>query len=215
MAGVTAEQVGAFHDATLTSFSAMYDGSIHAGYFGRGAATLAEAQDHLTDAVVEACGVPAGGRVLDAGCGQGGPAIRAALRHGVRVTGVTLSPGQQKDATAAAARAGAAALVDFQVADMALLPFPDAHFDAAYAMESLLFHVADKQAAFAELARVLRPGAVLAIADYVASRPMSATEVSAAATALHGTPPCTVEEVRAYAAGRGSPRWRCGTSVPR
>jgi cyclopropane fatty-acyl-phospholipid synthase-like methyltransferase len=201
--GRTAQEVGAFYDAHLASFAALYDGCVHAGYWKRGANSLASAQDHLTDVVVESCRVRPGSRVLDAGCGQGGPAVHAAVSGGLHVSGVTVSPGQQEQAAAAARRAGITDLVDFHVADMARLPFPDGHFDAAFAIESLLFHVTDKSAAFAELARVLRPGAVLVMADYISARPMSSQERSAAADVLQATEPCTLEQVRELAAAAG------------
>lgn len=86
---------------------------------------------------------------------------------------------------------------------MARLPFPNGHFDAAFAIESLLFHVADKSAAFAELARVLRSGAVLVMADYISARPMSVQERSAAADVLHTTELCTLEQVSELASAAG------------
>ncbi|MCC6810376.1 MAG: methyltransferase domain-containing protein [Deltaproteobacteria bacterium] len=49
-------------------------------------------------------------------------------------------------------------LCSFQKADFMALPFADASFDAVYAIEATC-HAPDKRALFAELARVMKPGA--------------------------------------------------------
>lgn len=202
-AGRSGLEVGAYYDATLDAFGAVFDGSIHVGYWSRGATTLLQAQTDLTDVVLDACQVPSGGRLLDLGCGQGGPAIHAAQRLDVHVTGVTVSAGQVEQATAAAERACVTSLVDFAVADMTRLPFPDASFDSAYAIESLLFHVADKAAAFAEIARVLRPGAALVAADYALTRDMPVEDRHLAEQVLFTAPLLTEGQMNDLAVASG------------
>ncbi|TCO56081.1 SAM-dependent methyltransferase [Actinocrispum wychmicini] len=186
--------VAAFYDMVTDAFSALFDGSVHAGYCGRGATTIVEAQAHLNEEVFDGCSLRPDDKVLDVGCGVGGPAMHAAQRHGVRVSGVTLSPQQAAAATAAAERSGLQ--VDFAVADMVSMPFPDASFDAAYAIESMLFHVSDKAAAFTEIARVLKPGGTLVVADYALSKPMSPEDEAIAEQALCAVPLVPAEQVR-------------------
>jgi 27-O-demethylrifamycin SV methyltransferase len=189
--------VAAFYDAVTDAFSALFDGSVHAGYCARGAATIIEAQAHLNAEVLQACSLRPGIRVLDLGCGTGGPAIQAARDHGVRVSGVTLSPKQAAAATAAAQQAGLGSSIDFAVADMASMPFADASFDAAFSIESLLFHVEDKDAALAEIARVLRPRATLVVADYALANPMSPEDMQIAKDAMIcAVPLATAAEAR-------------------
>ena len=103
-------------------------------------------------------------RLLDVGSGIGGPARLAAVEHGCRVTGVDLTPEFTALATELTARVGLADRVDFQTADAAALPFPDASFDLA-----TLIHVGmnmpEKARVFAEVRRVLAPGGRFAIYD--------------------------------------------------
>jgi cyclopropane-fatty-acyl-phospholipid synthase len=55
--------------------------------------------------------------VLDVGCGWGSFAVHAAQRHGVHVTGITLSEPQAEGARRRAEEAGVADRVDFRVMD--------------------------------------------------------------------------------------------------
>jgi cyclopropane-fatty-acyl-phospholipid synthase len=82
-------------------------------YWRSGAQTLEEAQEAKLDLVCRKLTLEPGMRVLDIGCGWGGFARFAAERHGVSVTGVTLSREQ-----AALGSARAAGLpVDLRVED--------------------------------------------------------------------------------------------------
>ncbi|MEV0643936.1 methyltransferase domain-containing protein [Phytomonospora sp. NPDC050363] len=194
----SAPAIAAFYDNTVDAFDTLFDGSIHTGYWAEGASTLTEAQRALTDLVLDAQTIPSdGGRLLDLGCGQGGPALYAAERLGVGVFGVTLSPAQARLAKATAEDSGASARAEFHVMDMSAMSLPDASFDGAYAMESV-FHVADKTAAFTEILRVLKPGATLAIADYHLIRAMPEQDLAIATGALAAAPlPTLIEWLRA------------------
>ena len=79
---------------------------------------------------------------------------------------VDISPGMLAQATAKAARQGTP--VVFVQADAQRLPFPDDTFDAVVSTFSLC-GVPDERVAVAEMARVLRPGGSLLLADHVAS----------------------------------------------
>jgi cyclopropane-fatty-acyl-phospholipid synthase len=64
-------------------------------YYGRGAKTLEEAQEHKLALVCEKIGLSKGMKILDLGCGWGGFAAYAAER-GARVTSFTVSEEQVK-----------------------------------------------------------------------------------------------------------------------
>jgi cyclopropane-fatty-acyl-phospholipid synthase len=60
-------------------------------YWGSGATTLDEAQEVKLDLICRKLQLQPGERMLDIGCGWGGLARYAAERHGVSVTGITVS----------------------------------------------------------------------------------------------------------------------------
>jgi SAM-dependent methyltransferase len=111
----------------------------------------------------------AGQRLLDFGCGGGRHALEA-LRLGAIVTALDAD---RKELVPAAAWVRTMLDEDKQTADAGGqghvvigngldLPFPDACFDKVVAAE-VLEHIPDDAGALAELARVLRPGGLLAV----------------------------------------------------
>ena len=74
--------------------------------FSRGATDLEAAQEAKLELVCQKLGLKRGEHVLDVGCGWGSFAIHAAQRHGVHVTGITLSPPQVETARRRAEEAG-------------------------------------------------------------------------------------------------------------
>lgn len=101
---------------------------------------------------------PAGGRVLDVGCGPGHVAAHLAAR-GLDVTGIDLDPAMVEQARR---RLGSRAAL--AVADVAALPFEDASFHVVLSTLSM-HHWADTPAGLSEIARVLRPDGVALIYD--------------------------------------------------
>lgn len=105
-----------------------------------------------------------GMQVLDAGCGIGGTARHLASGHGCRVTGIDLTPDYVETARQLTARLGLTHLCRFDIGNVTALPYADASFDAAFS-----FHVAmnvERRGDFyAELARVLKPGASFCLFD--------------------------------------------------
>ena len=98
--------------------------------------------------------------MLDVGCGWGTFAIHAAQRHGVHVTGITLSPPQVETARRRAEEAGVADRTDFRVADYRELAGES--FDAVASI-GMVEHVgAEQMDEYARRLRgALRPGAQL------------------------------------------------------
>ena len=96
-------------------------------------------------------------RLLDVGCGIGGPARLAAGEHGWRVTGVDLSPDFVATAGALTARVGLTDRVDFRVASADDLGIETGTFDAAM-MVHVGMNIPDKAAVFTDVRRALRDG---------------------------------------------------------
>ena len=99
--------------------------------------------------------------VVDVGCGIGGPMRRVVREAGVRVVGVNSSEVQLEKAKALNAEAGLDHMVDYLACSfMDMGAVADGAFDRGYAIESTC-HAPDKAGAFAEIYRVLKPGALL------------------------------------------------------
>ena len=98
-------------------------------------------------------------RVLDVGCGVGGPMREIARFSGASVIGVNNNAYQIGKGDQHNARAGLLDRCRFVKADFAALPLDDGAMTAAYAIEATC-HAADRTQVFAEVLRVLEPGSL-------------------------------------------------------
>jgi SAM-dependent methyltransferase len=111
--------------------------------------------------------VRAGMTVLDLGCGEGRHAFEA-YRRGARVLALDYGASevsttrQWLDAIAAADEPLPGAAAEVVRGDLLALPVPDASVDRVIAAE-VLEHIPEDMAAFAEIARVLKPGGRVAV----------------------------------------------------
>jgi SAM-dependent methyltransferase len=103
-------------------------------------------------------------RVLDVGCGIGGATRYIAATVGCRVTGIDLTPGYIAAAQELARRTGLAERIAYRVANALAMPFEDGTFDAALT-QHVAMNIKDRAGLYREMARVLKPGAVLCIYD--------------------------------------------------
>ena len=100
-------------------------------------------------------------RVIDVGCGIGGPMRRVVGETGVKAVGVNKSQIQLDKAESLNAEAGLSHKIDLLSASfMDMGAIADEEFDRGYAIESTC-HAPDKVGAFTEINRVLKPGALL------------------------------------------------------
>ena len=98
--------------------------------------------------------------VVDVGCGIGGPMRRVVREAGVRVVGININKIQLEKAKKLNAEAGLDHMVDYVASSfMDMSVIEDETFDRGYAIESTC-HAPDKQSAFEEIFRVLKPGAL-------------------------------------------------------
>jgi SAM-dependent methyltransferase len=117
------------------------------------------------ESFVARMGLEPGARVLDIACGTGNVTIPLA-RRGVMVTGLDMTPGLLEEARARAARDGLDIQFDEGFAET--LPYPDASFDVVVSMFGIMFSPFPETVA-SEMARVLRPGGRLALANWTQS----------------------------------------------
>lgn len=105
-------------------------------------------------------GLREGDRVLDAGCGTGRalPPLRAAVGRSGTVIGADLTPAMLM----AAVRAGRDREAQLLLADVAALPLRAGSLDAVFGA-GLIAHLPNPEVNLRELARVVRPGGMLAL----------------------------------------------------
>ncbi len=102
-------------------------------------------------------------RLLDAGCGYAYHSIRLAMA-GFQVTGVDFSELALNVAKQRIAKQGFEARVALQHGNLLKLDFPDEAFDVVFTW-GVLMHIPDLELALTELARVLKPGGKLVLAE--------------------------------------------------
>ncbi|MGS2642343.1 methyltransferase domain-containing protein [Streptosporangium sp. LJ11] len=164
------QDVADFYQQSTRFLAELTGGSLHFGYWDSPSdeSTMERASRRLTELMIEKIAVKPGDRVLDIGCGTGGPAVQLAAETGAEVVGVTISQVQVEQATALAESSGLGGQVTFRLADAMELPFPAGSFDAVWFFESI-FHMPDRLQPLRQAAAALRPGGRLALTDVLTS----------------------------------------------
>ncbi len=103
-------------------------------------------------------------RLLDIGCGIGGPARYFAGEFGCLVTGIDLTREYIEVAEMLTERSGLGHLVDFRCADATNLPFNEAAFDMVWSL-NVTMNIGDRSALYAEVKRVLKPGGAFCVSE--------------------------------------------------
>lgn len=118
-------------------------------------------------------------RVLDVGCGSGGPALHISQATGCRVVGVDLHEDGVATANRMARESGLEARARFVQADAsAPLAFDDGSFDAILCIDAVN-HLPDRPRVFADWARLLAPGGRLLFTDPITiTGPIGSDEIA-------------------------------------
>jgi len=109
----------------------------------------------------------AGAHVLDIGCGIGGIDLLLAETYGAAsVLGIDVEAPNIELAAERARRRGLADRVTYRSVAPGPLPLAPASFDVVFSKDAVI-HIADKEAFFTEVARVLRPGGLFVASDWL------------------------------------------------
>lgn len=165
----------AHYDRVTRAWALIMGDDLHYGVFDRPDEPLAAATARLTELMVEHARLSPGTRVLDVGCGTGGPACHLAATYDVPVLGVSTS---EVGVAAATARAAAASLdrARFEVRDGTDTGLEPASFDRVWVLEASHL-MPDRAALLAEGARVLAPGGRMVLCDIIRRREIGFLEL--------------------------------------
>jgi SAM-dependent methyltransferase len=104
-------------------------------------------------------------RLLDVGCGRGGPGLWVAAKTGARILGLDVADSALIAARSRASELDLGSRADYRVGSFEDTGLEDAGVDAIMSVDALLF-TPDKRLALAELGRVLRPGGRLVFTSW-------------------------------------------------
>ncbi|KAF2209503.1 hypothetical protein CERZMDRAFT_61224 [Cercospora zeae-maydis SCOH1-5] len=105
-------------------------------------------------------------KVLDVGCGVGGPAREICKFSGVNITGLNNNDYQIERATHYAKQEGLDHKLNYVKGDFMQMSFEDNTFDAVYAIEATV-HAPSLEGIYSEIFRVLKPGGVFGVYEWL------------------------------------------------
>lgn len=153
------------YDQVTDAWKDFMGDNLHFGYFDTEDMELPKASERLIDKMLELCSVSSDTKILDVGCGIGGPAFYVHERCKCSIDGISTSERGIQLANESAKSRGYGN-VRFKVADGLDNGFPDGHFDIAWVMESSHL-MSDKKKLAQECHRVLKPGGVMVLCDVI------------------------------------------------
>jgi SAM-dependent methyltransferase len=115
-------------------------------------------------------------RILDVGCGQGGPTLELARLSGGQVTGLDIDQWALDQLARRAEEEGLSDRIEFVHGSMSDMDFADESFDVIWAEGSM--HVLGFQRALAEWRRLIRPGGYLVVHEVAWLRPDPPSEIA-------------------------------------
>jgi len=109
--------------------------------------------------------VTKGMKVMDAGCGVGGPAIYISMTTEADIVGINLCKFQIERAKLRTAAVNLQDRITYVEADFNDVPFEDNYFDAVYSVEAICYS-SDKVKTLKEWMRVLKPGGYISLTTW-------------------------------------------------
>ncbi|MCJ1479177.1 hypothetical protein MMC13_007861 [Lambiella insularis] len=157
--------VNNYYDLVTDLFESGWGQSFHLCRFRPGE-SFVQAQARHEHYLASVMNLQPGMKLLDVGCGVGGPAREIATFADCHVVGLNNNAYQIERARKHTQSAGLANKVEFVKGDFMNIPFPSNSFDAIYAIEATL-HAPSLAAVYTEIHRVLKPGGTCALYEWV------------------------------------------------
>ena len=151
------------YDNVTDAWTEFMGENFHFGYFESDDMELDRATEMLIEKMLELTDIGGESRVLDVGCGIGGPAFYIHEKYGCAIDGISTSERGIQLASSASREKGYDD-VRFKVADGIDNGFPDGTFDIVWIMEATHL-IKDKRSLFRECRRVLKHGGTLVLCD--------------------------------------------------
>lgn len=143
--------------------------NFHFGYFESPEVALPQATDMMIEQMLDQCHITENTRILDVGCGIGGPAFYIHKKHGCTIDGISTSEKGVETANSTSREKGIQDHVRFRVANGLDNGFPDNSFDIVWILEAAhLIH--DKRQLLRECHRVLKDTGTLVMCDLMLTR---------------------------------------------
>ncbi|KAF5357246.1 hypothetical protein D9756_006668 [Leucocoprinus leucothites] len=160
------EVVNGYYDGATELYEYGWSQSFHFSRFYKGEAFLASLARH-EHYLASQMSLRPGMRVLDVGCGVGGPARQIAMFSDVHITGLNNNEFQIGRARKYTQRQGLEGQVQFVKGDFMKLSeqFGENAFDAVYAIEATV-HAPTWEGVYGEIFKVLKPGGVFGVYEW-------------------------------------------------
>eukprot|EP00761_Pharyngomonas_kirbyi_P011992 gb/GECH01012019.1/.p1 GENE.gb/GECH01012019.1/~~gb/GECH01012019.1/.p1 ORF type:complete len:475 (+),score=122.66 gb/GECH01012019.1/:1-1425(+) len=158
--------VSDYYDVVTDVYQSGWGDHFHFAPFKDQTESIETAVKRLERVIAESANITKDCRVLDVGCGVGGPTIHIAKITGAKeVRGLNLSKKQVLKGRERAKEQGVTN-VFLDHGDAMKMPYPDNYFDVVTFFESTC-HMPDKAGFFREMARVLKPGGRLSGSEWI------------------------------------------------
>lgn len=162
------QDIAEMYDRSFSNLLSLWDGRPvqHAGYFDESTQDdYRAAAARISQILGAEAGIDGSAHVLDVGCGCGDFVLDTAEKFGCSAIGLDLSK-----AHVSFARRQSAGRTDLDVrfdhGSASRLPYKDQSFSHVMSQD-MLYHVPDKPRSHAEMFRVLEPGGILALCDFL------------------------------------------------
>ena len=128
-----------------------------------------------TTILAQKAGVNADSHVLDVCSALGGPARQLAQTYGCQVTGLDATVRMHEEAVRRTEKAGLSDRIEFKLGNALDMPFQANTFDVVWGQDAWCY-ITDKERLIEECARVLKPGGMIAVTDWLETGPLTRDE---------------------------------------